>query len=125
MKAGNQIIAVFQGNNKTQTINHLALKVDNFQEIKKNLEKLGYKIYKKEKVAPSGLSFQTNYKARWAMRSICPPNSPRLLAFEPLSKPFYPIFRTKGLYPTVASACPLDDGAVHNVQAPHFFIKFS
>jgi len=59
MKAGNQIIAVFQGKNKTQTINHLALKVDNFYEIKKRLEKLGYKIYKKDMVdGPDGIRIQ-------------------------------------------------------------------
>ncbi len=59
MKVGNQIIAVFQGDNKKQTINHLALKVDNFNEIKKKLEKLGYKIYKGDMVdGPNGIRIQ-------------------------------------------------------------------
>ena len=56
MKIGNQILAIFQGNNKNQTINHLALKVDNFEEVKKRLEKLGYKIYKNDMVdGPDGI----------------------------------------------------------------------
>jgi len=59
MKIGNQILAIFHGENKNQTINHLALKVDNFQEIKLRLEKLGYKIYKKDMVdGPDGIRIQ-------------------------------------------------------------------
>ena len=59
MKVGHQIIAVFQGDNKKQTINHLALKVDNFNGIKKKLEKLGYTIYKKDMVdGPNGIRIQ-------------------------------------------------------------------
>lgn len=59
MKVGNQVLAIFQGNNKNQTINHLALKVDDFEGIKKNLEKLGYKIYKKDMVdGPDGIRIQ-------------------------------------------------------------------
>ncbi len=59
MKVGNQILAIFQGDNKNQTINHLALKVDNFEEIKKRLEKLGYKIYKNDMVdGPNGIRIQ-------------------------------------------------------------------
>ncbi|HLD80153.1 MAG TPA: VOC family protein [Candidatus Nanoarchaeia archaeon] len=59
MRVGDQILALFQGDNKTQTINHLALKVDNFPEIKKRLERLGYKIYKKDMVdGPDGIRIQ-------------------------------------------------------------------
>jgi len=59
MKCGNQILALFQGENKTQTINHLALKVDNFEGIKKRLEKLGYNIYKNDMVdGPDGIRIQ-------------------------------------------------------------------
>lgn len=59
MKVGGQILAIFEGKNKTQTINHLALKVDNFPEITKRLEGLGYKIYKKDMVdGPDGIRIQ-------------------------------------------------------------------
>lgn len=59
MKAGNQILAIFQGNNKNQTINHLALKVDDFNGVKQRLEKLGYKIYKGDMVdGPDGIRIQ-------------------------------------------------------------------
>jgi catechol 2,3-dioxygenase-like lactoylglutathione lyase family enzyme len=59
MKIGNQIIAIFKGENEIQTINHLALKVDNFEEIKTRLEKLGYSIYKNDMVdGPNGIRIQ-------------------------------------------------------------------
>lgn len=59
MKIGDQILAIFQGDNKKQTINHLAIKVDNFEEIKKRLEKSGYKIYKNDMVdGPDGIRIQ-------------------------------------------------------------------
>lgn len=59
MKIGNQTIAIFQGENKSQTINHLALKVDDFERIKSRLEKAGYKIYKKDMVdGPDGIRIQ-------------------------------------------------------------------
>ena len=59
MKIGNQILAVFKGDNTNQTINHLALKVDDFEEIKKRLGNLGYSIYKGDMVdGPDGIRIQ-------------------------------------------------------------------
>ena len=59
MKCGKQIVAVFQGDNKKQTINHLALNVDDFDGMKLRLESCGYKIYKSDMVdGPDGLRIQ-------------------------------------------------------------------
>lgn len=44
MNIGDQIIAVFQGENQKQ-INHLALKVDDFEGMKEHLDNMGYKVY--------------------------------------------------------------------------------
>lgn len=62
MKIGNQTIAVFRGENKEQTINHLALVVDDFEGVKERLKKLGYKIYKEDMVdGPNGIRIQLVY----------------------------------------------------------------
>ncbi|SRR3989344_3784164 len=59
MDIGDQKLAIFKGDNKNQTVNHLALKVDDFEGVKKRLEKLGYKIYKKDMVdGPDGIRIQ-------------------------------------------------------------------
>lgn len=59
MKIGNQVVALFQGSNTTQTINHLAINVDDFGAIKKQLEKLGYHTYKGDMVdGPNGIRIQ-------------------------------------------------------------------
>lgn len=59
MKAGKQIFALFQGNNTTQTVNHIALNVDDKEGIKMRLEELGYKIYKGDMVdGPDGIRIQ-------------------------------------------------------------------
>ena len=59
LEVGEQVLGLFQGKIKEQSINHLALKVDNFKEIKKRLEKNGYKIYKGDMVdGPEGLRIQ-------------------------------------------------------------------
>ena len=59
MQAGKQTIALFLGKNEEQTINHLALNVDNFEEISKRLESRGYKIYKGDMVdGPDGIRVQ-------------------------------------------------------------------
>lgn len=59
MNAGNQRLAVFQGKNKKQTINHLALNVDNLEEIKNRPEKSGYTIYQNDMVdGPDGIRIQ-------------------------------------------------------------------
>ncbi len=56
---GDQKLAIFKGTNKQQTINHLALKVDDAVAIKKQMEKLGYKIYKHDMVdGPDGVRIQ-------------------------------------------------------------------
>ncbi len=59
MSVGSQVLAVFKGENKNQTINHLALKVDDFEGVKRRLEGLGYKIYKNDMVdGPNGIRIQ-------------------------------------------------------------------
>jgi lactoylglutathione lyase len=59
MKCGNQIVAVFHGSNTMQTINHLALNVDDLRGVKERLEKLGYDIYKGDMVnGPDGIRIQ-------------------------------------------------------------------
>jgi catechol 2,3-dioxygenase-like lactoylglutathione lyase family enzyme len=59
MKIGDQIIAIFQGSNSTQTINHLALKVDNFDEIKERLKDQEYNMYQGDMVnGPDGIRIQ-------------------------------------------------------------------
>lgn len=59
MSIGNQVIAVFEGKNEYQTINHLALKVDDFEGMKEHLQKLGYQIYKSDMVdGPDGIRIQ-------------------------------------------------------------------
>ncbi len=59
MKAGNQVFALFQGDNTTQTINHIALDVDDFDAMKKHLEEMGYEIYKNDMVdGPDGIRIQ-------------------------------------------------------------------
>jgi catechol 2,3-dioxygenase-like lactoylglutathione lyase family enzyme len=59
MEIGTQKIALFRGSNDKQTINHLALKVDDFEGVKKRLSGLGYEIYKEDMVdGPDGLRIQ-------------------------------------------------------------------
>jgi len=59
MNIGNQMIALFQGTNTHQTINHLALNVDDFEEIKKRLQEKGYKVYQGDMVdGPDGIRIQ-------------------------------------------------------------------
>ena len=59
LEVGQQVIGLFEGKVKAQSINHLALKVNNFEEIKKKLESKGYKIYKGDMVdGPEGLRIQ-------------------------------------------------------------------
>ncbi len=59
LQVGEQVLALFKGKVKEQSINHLALKVDNFEEVKKQLEKKGHKIYKGDMVnGPEGLRIQ-------------------------------------------------------------------
>lgn len=59
MTIGNQIIALFKSDNEDQTINHLALKVDDFEGIKKKLKDLGYKLYDGDMVdGPNGICIQ-------------------------------------------------------------------
>lgn len=59
MKIGKQKIAIFQGDNKEQTINHLAVNVDDLEGIKKRLQKLGYKFYRQDSVeGPNGIRIQ-------------------------------------------------------------------
>ncbi len=59
MNVGEQSVALFAGANKTQTINHLALKVDDLEGMKKHLESLGYMIYKEDMVdGPDSLRIQ-------------------------------------------------------------------
>jgi hypothetical protein len=59
MNAGTQKIALFQGTNNSQTINHLAFKVDSFEDIKQRLKKLGYRFYQPDSVeGPDGLRIQ-------------------------------------------------------------------
>ena len=58
-KVGNQKLALFQAKNTTQTINHIALRVENFKGIKKELEKKGYTIYKGDMInGPDGIRIQ-------------------------------------------------------------------
>ena len=59
MNIGDQVIAIFQSDNNHQTINHLALRVTNFEETKNRLEDLGYTIYKGDMVdGPDGIRIQ-------------------------------------------------------------------
>jgi catechol 2,3-dioxygenase-like lactoylglutathione lyase family enzyme len=59
MLAGSQRVAIFQGTNKDQTINHLAFKVDNIEEVTQRLKKLGYHFYQSDCVeGPNGLRIQ-------------------------------------------------------------------
>ncbi len=59
MKVGDQTVAIFKGKNKSQTINHIALQVDDFEGVKKRLERLDYKVYKKDMVdGPDGIRIQ-------------------------------------------------------------------
>lgn len=59
MNIGNQIVAIFEGDNTHQTINHLALKVDDFEGMKSRLQNLGYQIYKSDMVdGPNGIRVQ-------------------------------------------------------------------
>lgn len=59
MKIGKQKIAVFQGDNEDQTINHLAVNVDNFEEIMARLQKMGYRKRKRDGIdGPNGIRIQ-------------------------------------------------------------------
>ncbi len=59
MNIGDQVLAIFEGDNSHQTINHLALKVDDFEGMKKRLVDLGYTIYKSDMVdGPDGIRVQ-------------------------------------------------------------------
>lgn len=59
LEVGKQVLGLFEGKIKEQSINHLALKVDNFEEIKQRLEKKGYRIYKTDMVdGPEGIRIQ-------------------------------------------------------------------
>ncbi|MFN7160714.1 MAG: VOC family protein [Candidatus Gracilibacteria bacterium] len=59
MSAGTQVFALFSGDNTTQTINHIALNVDDIEGIKLRLENMGYKIYKGDMVdGPDGIRIQ-------------------------------------------------------------------
>ena len=56
---GDQKLAIFKGTNTTQTINHLALKVDDFEGMKKQMQSKGHKVYKHDMVdGPDGLRLQ-------------------------------------------------------------------
>ena len=59
LDVGEQVLGLFEGNRKEHSIHHLALKVDNFEEIKKKLKTKGYKIYKEDMVdGPEGIRIQ-------------------------------------------------------------------
>lgn len=59
MDIGKQKIAIFQGENKTQTVDHLAVNVDDFEGVKKWIEKLGFKFDKHDSVVgPNGIRVQ-------------------------------------------------------------------
>ena len=59
LNVGRQKLALFQGKNKTRTLNHVAFKVDNYKAVKKRLKKLGYKIYDNDLIdGPGGITVQ-------------------------------------------------------------------
>lgn len=59
LKIGDQQLALFKGTLKEQSINHLALSVDDFEGTKKRLEDLDYRIYKQDMVdGPNGIRIQ-------------------------------------------------------------------
>jgi|SRR3989344_6200188 len=59
MEVGAQLLAIFKGRNRTQTINHIALRVNDFTGVKRRLERLGYNVYKQDMVdGPDGIRVQ-------------------------------------------------------------------
>lgn len=59
MKAGEQIFALFAGDCAHQSVNHIALNIDDLDAMKSHLEALGYPIYKGDMVdGPDGIRIQ-------------------------------------------------------------------